>query len=557
MPASYNPAIRLAFQLALLLLFVSAANAGVNLSSFDTVLGIQRDGSVVAVEHFAPENPSGGVTWSTSTEYPGRWSIHQPRAVEILQVTSADGHPLSYSARRREGRLTVDIQTRGVAEVRLVYVVRNGVEFYSDHARVLWSPGEGWRGEARNVTVFVQVPPELAGSFTAQGFFRGHGLIPVRESSAGPDRVWFAVQQLGLADNLLVDVALPADAIAQPPALRRLAWFVDANSIVLLPLLVLLVMLALRAIKGVPEESPASIVSRYEPPSGLTPAEVGLLVDDSLDPRDITATIIDLAVRKYLRLEQCKPDEGVPFTGQDFVLRLLRPIAEWKDLQAHEQTVLFNTFYGGEWTKLSSLTLRFYPIVPGLRAQLGARLKGRGFYWVDPQNVRWLRLFNVLVLGAILYAVQVAGVFSFADSWLLSLLSLAVSALIVHWLGRRLTAKTLKGMAIYREICGFREFLNTVEGDRLARLPADLFERCLPYAIALGVEHHWANAFSGVALGPPDWFDSEQPEGFTMARLARVLDLFSRQAAVTLTVAPRGANATRTRMVAQPNVTGR
>jgi len=112
-------------------------------------------------------------------------------------------------------------------------------------------------------------------------------------------------------------------------------------------------------------------------------------------------------------------------------------------------------------------------------------------------------------------------------------------------------------MAIYREICGFREFLNTVEGDRLARLPADLFERCLPYAIALGVEHHWANAFSGVALGPPDWFDSEQPEGFTMARLARVLDLFSRQAAVTLTVAPRGANATRTRMVAQPNVTGR
>jgi len=212
---------------------------------------------------------------------------------------------------------------------------------------------------------------------------------------------------------------------------------------------------------------------------------------------------------------------------------------DWKDLKPHEQTVLFHTFYGGDWTKLSSLTLRFHSVVPALRAQLGTRLGLQGFYWINPQNVHSLRLVNFGVLAFILYLVQITGLASFSDSWLLSAIAIALSALIVYNFGRRLTAKTRKGLRVYREILGLREFLGTVDGDRLERLPAELFERCLPYAIALGVEHHWANAFSGVALGPPEWFSAD-PELFNTVRLARVIDLFYRPPKQTLSVQPRG-----------------
>lgn len=519
-----------------------SCSATVSVSAFDTVLGIQRNGSVVVVEHITPSVPAGHFVWSTAAEYPGRFSIHQPRLVEILQVTTADGHPLAYRARHRETRLVVDINTAGASEIRLVYSVRNAVSFYSDHDRLIWHPGEGWIGGARNVTVFVQVPPELAGSFSAQGYLGGRGVLPLHESSAGPDRVWFEIPQLHDRENFLVDIALPPGVIHSPSELQRAEWFIGANTIILLPLVVLGVMLALRRIKGMPEEGSDSIVARYEPPYGLTPAELGVLIDDSLDPRDVTATIIDLAVRKYVRLEQCKPDVGVEFSGQDFVLRLLRPMPEWNDLAPHEQTVLFHTFYGGQWTKLSSLALRFYAVIPALREDLQAALRAKGFYWLDAKKSHWLRLFNVAILAAILWMVQAIGLFSFADSWLLSVIAVGVSALIVHLLGRRLTVKTRKGMQVYREIVGFREFLDTVDRDRLERMPADLFERCLPYAMALGVEHHWADAFSGMALGPPDWFDSDRPEMFNTARLARVLDVFSRQTAMTLAVTPRGAN---------------
>lgn len=500
------------------------------------------NGSVVVVEHLVPAQPTSHIVWSTALKYPGQWSIHEPRIVDIYQVTTVDGRSLSYTTRRRDDRLELDIDTARVSEIRLVYNVGNAIEFNPDHDRLLWQPGQGWLGSASNITVFVQVPPEIASSFRVQAYVRGHGLLPTRDSSAGPDRVWFQLPQLETSDRLIVDASLAPGVIHRRSFLQRTSWFVGANTILLLPLVVLAAMMTLRRIKSLPEEDRGSIVARYEPPAGLTPAEVGMLIDDSLDPRDITATIIDLAVRKWLRLEQGTPDEGIAFDGQDFIIRLLRPLEEWKELKPHEQTVLFHTFYGGEWTKLSSLTLRFYSIVPALTAQLGTRLRLQGYYWTNPRKAHSLRLLNFAILAAILYLVQITGVFSFTDSWLLSLISVAVSALIVHLFGRRLTAKTLKGLRVYREILGLREFLDTVDRDRLDRLPADLFERCLPYAIALGVEHHWADAFCGVALGPPEWFSAD-PALFNTVRLARVIDRFSRPKVPMLPVQPRGAKA--------------
>ncbi len=526
--------------LHLVLLLAIPAAARTDLSSFDTVLHIMNNGSVVVVEHLAMAKPVSHIIWNTALEYPGKWSIHRPRIVDIYQVTTGDGRPLSYSARRRGDHLELDIDTAGVTEVRLVYNIGNAVEFSPDHDRLLWQPGEGWLGSAKAATVFVQVPPEIASGFQAQAYLGGHGLVPTQESSDTRDRVWFSVPGLSPADRLIVDAVLAPGVVQQRSAPQRAVWFISANTVVLLPFLVLIVMLTLKRIKSLPEEDDSSIVARYDPPAGLSPAEVGVLVDDSLDPRDITATIIDLAIRRYVRLEHGTPDEDVAFDGQDFIIRLLRPIEEWKDLKPHEQTVLFHTFYGGTWTKLSSLTFRFYSVVPALRVQIGSRLRLQGFYWMNPQKVHSLRLLNFGVLALILYIVQLTGVTSFSDSWLLSLISTAVSLYIVHRFGRRLTAKTRKGLRVYREIVGLREFLNSVDHDRLERLPADLFERCLPYAIALGVEHHWANAFSGVALGPPEWFATD-PVLFNTVRLARVIDLFSRPKAENLPVQRRGA----------------
>ncbi len=79
----------------------------------------------------------------------------------------------------------------------------------------------------------------------------------------------------------------------------------------------------------------------------------------------------------------------------------------------------------------------------------------------------------------------------------MAILSIAIAALIVFLFGRVMTAKTLRGVRTVVEILGFQEFMTRVDADRLKRMPPDTFEKFLPYAMALGVEKHWAHGLRG------------------------------------------------------------
>jgi len=60
-------------------------------------------------------------------------------------------------------------------------------------------------------------------------------------------------------------------------------------------------------------------------------------------------------------------------------------------------------------------------------------------------------------------------------------------------------------------ILGFQEFMNRVDADRIKRMPPDTFEKYLAYAMALGVEQHWAQAFAGIVKDPPNWYVGSTP----------------------------------------------
>ena len=66
-----------------------------------------------------------------------------------------------------------------------------------------------------------------------------------------------------------------------------------------------------------------------------------------------------------------------------------------------------------------------------------------------------------------------------------------------------LKAPTLAGRALMDRVDGFKAFLTAVDADRLqTMIPPDktpqLFERFLPFALALGVEHAWSEQFAQI-----------------------------------------------------------
>ncbi len=84
--------------------------------------------------------------------------------------------------------------------------------------------------------------------------------------------------------------------------------------------------------------------------------------------------------------------------------------------------------------------------------------------------------------------------------------------------------------------------MNRVDADRLKRMPPDTFEKFLPYAMALGVEHRWAKAFEGIVQNQPTWYQSTDGHMFSTFYFVNSLSYMTQTASTTFVSAPRASS---------------
>src|SRR5947209_15434342 len=186
--------------------------------------------------------------------------------------------------------------------------------------------------------------------------------------------------------GLTIDVYIPKEVLREPGAFTKFLWFVGGNPIVLLPIVTLAGMFLLWWYKGRDPDPGMSVAPMYEPPPGISPAEAGTLLDDRIHPRDITSTIVDLAVRGFLKIEETD-EKGLLFHHKDYIFHLLQKARDWHGLAPHERVMLTNIFIGDDsTTRLSSLKNRFYTAVPVIRTDIMSALKQKGLYALDPES---------------------------------------------------------------------------------------------------------------------------------------------------------------------------
>jgi uncharacterized membrane protein YgcG len=119
-----------------------------------------------------------------------------------------------------------------------------------------------------------------------------------------------------------------------------------------------------------------------------------------------------------------------------------------------------------------------------------------------------------------------------------------LTGLIIGGFGWVMPARTFQGAKILDAVLGFEEFLRRVETDRFERVvkTPELFERFLPYAMALGVETHWAAAFADICKEPPRWYVGSSPVAAFQARsFTSDLGRLSAATAAALASAPRSS----------------
>lgn len=253
----------------------------------------------------------------------------------------------------------------------------------------------------------------------------------------------------------------------------------------------------------------ATVAVQFEPPPGMRPGQIGTLTDEKADPRDVTATLVDLAVRGYLRIDDLgEKKSGLFSTERDYQLVQLRHSDA--ALFPYEALLLDALFTGRSEVTMSELKTTFASSMASVQKQLYRNVTNLGWFRGNPQTARG----SWAAAGVALLVAGVLGTVWLAQGTRLALLPLPLILLGAITLAttKNAPARTAKGTAVLQQARGFELYISKAEANQLRfEEGEDLFSKYLPYAIAFGVADKWAKKFEelasqGRALAEPTWY---------------------------------------------------
>lgn len=242
-------------------------------------------------------------------------------------------------------------------------------------------------------------------------------------------------------------------------------------------------------------ESPETLGKR-----SMTPAETGALVDKNVDHKDVSATIIDLAQRGYLKI--------VTDDKNATSLTKMKEYASDASLLDFEKGILEGLFSGSTDgnVKMSSLAMSpsFYNKVKKAKEDISKRLKSEGFFKDD------------LLKTELFYMVM--GVLAACT---FNLILTAVAFIF----GRKSARRTDLGIEKYSEGFSLKNFLVSQDAQINFQSKNQMFfEKLLPYATAFGVEKVWAKRFESLKLAKPDWYEGKDFNALALAGVTNRLN---------------------------------
>lgn len=321
-------------------------------------------------------------------------------------------------------------------------------------------------------------------------------------------------------DNLTVISHWPKGLITQPSdydhirtaasTTEMLTWLVWGVS-ALIPLAVFFLMFRRWSESGKDPEEQKTIIAQYEPPTDVRPAEALMIARQSVDSRALSSTIIDLAVRGYLRIEE-REKTGFMAHGKDYALIQLKQSDP--ALRDYEQMVLDLLFQptlldpqgAALLSKMKSHQKSIYLMVAAVNSAISAGVTARGYFSSDPSATRkkYATVGGVLLIGGYI-ALRLLG-----DVPALVIVpagAIGLAGLIVVGFGALMPRRTEKGAQADWQLKGFKLYLGTAEKYRLQwQEKQNIFETFLPYAMVLGVAEKWSKTFADMNLPPPSWY---------------------------------------------------
>ncbi|KMY67173.1 hypothetical protein AAU61_13060 [Desulfocarbo indianensis] len=476
----------------------------------------------------------------------------------------------------------------GVYTYQLTYWTDRQIGYFKDYDELYWNvTGNDWRLTIEKARAVVELP--AGAKVTQQAAYTGRSGATGKDHLYAPDEkgrpAWSTTAPLPPGQGFTIAVAWPKGLVTEPSAEEKAAdWLADNGAFAAgaagLALLLLYYVWAWLKVGRDPRKG--TIIPVFSPPEGLSPAAARYVMQMGFDNKAFTAAVVDVAVKGHLTIEENQKGEyallrkpgPAPVSlsrGERLVADKLFASSTKLELknQNHRKisdanTALLETLQR-EYEKANFHTNGLF-MIPGLLISLvtivvmvllspdpgGAAgmslwlsLWSMGCYFLAVMVGRAWRgtrsgLSGMGALGITLFALpfflgEIFGLYIMSELITLGAgLIILTIVLVTPLFGFLLKAPTQGGRRLMDRIEGFKQYLSVAEKERLNMLhppekTPELFERYLPYALALGMEQEWSEQFSGVlekAGGEPyhpSWYAGRSFSGHDYSRFASSL----------------------------------
>jgi len=489
-------------------LLVSAPlSAQERILAYHSDIDIAADASMVVTETIRVRAEGNSIRRGIYREFPTRYRDRLGNRYrvefEVLDVTR-DGEPEIWQATERANGVRVDfgsddfLPVPAEYEYTIRYRTNRQIGYFESHDELYWNvTGNGWDFAIDQAGATVTLPQPVSASELGMEAYTGaagaQGQAYEVRILAGTGSVE-TTAPLPPGHGLTLVFTWPKGVVAEPDAWQRFYYLLHDNRGLLLALITLIASMTWLMSSWVRvgrDPAPGVIFPRYQPPAGYSPASMRYIRRMSYDNTALTAAIVNLAVKGHLAIRQSDKSYS------------LSKATSTMPLAAGEQALLDRLFADGDTLALEQDN--HSDIATAIRAHkksLAADYRNK--YFVSNAQYLWPPLLGTLFMFAMVLMID--GITP------LSVIAFVVNIpllLLFFWL---LHAPTAVGRKLLDQIDGFKLYLEVAEkADMKLRHPPELtpalFERYMPYAIALDVEKAWAEKFSQV------FADLEQEQG--------------------------------------------
>jgi uncharacterized membrane protein YgcG len=511
--------MRRLFPLALLLPLLAAADE--RILSFHSDIVVRQDGRLQVTETIRVRAEGDRIHRGIYRDFPTDYRDAQGNRYVVefvpIAVLRNDAIESFHSQRIKRGvRVYFGSANRhlppGEHTYEFRYEANRLLGYFDDHDELYWNvTGFEWAFPIDTASATVRFDfPVAAGELSQEAYtgpYGARGDNYVARIDAAPGVHFRATEPLSPQNGLTIVVAWPKGFVSEPDALTRAGWLLGDNLNLLVAFGGLLLMLAWYVpvwLRYGKDPDGGVLVTRYEPPEGFSPASLRYIEQMHYDDKVMTAAVVNLAVKGYLRIDVNEGSDGFLGIGGDqdeYSLTRLEPGSAAPRLAAGEQELLQALFAEGDSVQLTQENHELLGDAKSAHRKSLRRDYNRRYF-------RWNWGFNIP--GVVIAVLSMIIALQFG----VSLYVLVVGALMlvmIGWFFALMRAPTIRGRELLDEMLGFKDYLEVAERDELnLRNPPEktpqLFEAYLPFALALGVDQRWSEKFAGVlgSIRQPD-----------------------------------------------------